>query len=128
MIIFTFNEYILEIFLYTSITVFLISILRHILQLPNIWVNFFQTPNPESSYQIIYHQEKENFEIKSVRFDFMTILKGGMIIQTMIAIMVVDFPWVFPRFLVKTEDYGWAVMDIGVSAVMFTSGFTHKKI
>jgi len=57
----------------------------------------------------------------------MTILKGGMIIQTMIAIMIVDFPWVFPRFLVKTEDYGWAIMDIGVSATMFSMGYTHKK-
>ena len=42
--------------------------------------------------------------------------------------MVVDFPWIFPRFLVKTEDYGLSVMDIGVSAVMFTMGFCHKKI
>ena len=58
----------------------------------------------------------------------MTILKGGMIIQTMIAIMTVDFPWVFPRFLVKTEDYGWAIMDIGVSATMFSMGYTNKKI
>ena len=58
----------------------------------------------------------------------MTILKGGMIIQTMIAIMIVDFPWVFPRFLVKTEDYGWAIMDIGVSATMFSMGYTNKKI
>jgi len=41
---------------------------------------------------------------------------------------MVDFPLIFPRYNCKAEDYGWAMMDIGVSAVMFASGFSNSLI
>ena len=41
---------------------------------------------------------------------------------------MVDFPLLFDRYNCKAEDYGWAMMDIGVSAVMFASGFSNSLI
>ena len=49
-------------------------------------------------------------------------------IITCVSILMVDFPLIFPRYNCKAEDYGWAMMDIGVSAVMFASGFSNSKI
>jgi phosphatidylinositol glycan class W len=47
---------------------------------------------------------------------------------TCVAIMTVDYPPLFPRYLCKTEDYGWSLMDVGVSSVMFTSGMSSRLI
>jgi hypothetical protein len=41
---------------------------------------------------------------------------------------MVDFPLLFDRYNCKAEDYGWAMMDIGVSAVMCASGFSISLI
>lgn len=42
--------------------------------------------------------------------------------------MMVDFPTIFPRYHCKAEDAGWAMMDVGVSAIMFSSGFSSGLI
>ena len=42
--------------------------------------------------------------------------------------MMVDFPKIFPRYHCKAEDAGWAMMDVGVSAIMFSSGFSSSLI
>ena len=47
---------------------------------------------------------------------------------TCVAIMTVDYPPLFPRYLCKTEDYGWSLMDVGVSSVMFTTGMSSRLI
>lgn len=47
---------------------------------------------------------------------------------TVIAIMAVDYPLLFERRLCKSEDSGWALMDVGVAAVMFSSGYANKLI
>ena len=50
------------------------------------------------------------------------------IITTCTAIMQVDFPLIFPRHQVKAEDYGWSMMDVGVSATMLASGMTNRMV
>lgn len=47
---------------------------------------------------------------------------------TVMAIMTIDFPLLFSRYMCKSEDGGWALMDVGVSAVMLTSGYANKLI
>jgi glucosaminylphosphatidylinositol acyltransferase len=49
-----------------------------------------------------------------------TVLRGTTVLFTVIAILAVDFPVVFPRRYVKTEWYGAGLMDIGVGAYVFT--------
>ena len=49
-----------------------------------------------------------------------TVLRGATVLFTVIAILAVDFPVVFPRRYVKTEWYGAGLMDIGVGAYVFT--------
>lgn len=41
---------------------------------------------------------------------------------------MVDFPSIFPRMHCKGEDAGWAMMDIGVSAISFAAGFSNSLI
>ena len=45
---------------------------------------------------------------------------------TCIAIMAVDFPPLFKRFLCKTEEEGWGLMDVGVGSLMITAGWSSK--
>lgn len=63
-----------------------------------------------------------------MRIEAITYFKASTILITVLAIMAIDFPLLFERYLCKSEDYGWALMDVGVSAVMFSSGFGHKLI
>ncbi len=51
-----------------------------------------------------------------------------IMIYTCVAILAVDFPLIFPRINCKTEDYGWALMDVGVSSVMIASGISNRLI
>jgi len=70
----------------------------------------------------------ENGEFKSVRFFHINVIKSSIMIITCVCILMVDFPLLFDRYNCKAEDYGWAMMDIGVSAVMFASGFSTSLI
>ena len=57
-------------------------------------------------------KKKENYSI--------TVLRGTTVLSTVISILAVDFPSVYPRRFVKTEWYGTGLMDIGVGAYIFT--------
>jgi len=50
----------------------------------------------------------------------LTVLRGTTVLSTVLAILAVDFPSVFPRRYVKTEWFGTSLMDIGVGAYVFT--------
>lgn len=67
-------------------------------------------------------------KLKSVRIKFLSIKKTAVMMLTCAAILQIDFPLLFPRYQVKAEDYGWSMMDIGVSSVMFASGLTNRLI
>jgi len=42
--------------------------------------------------------------------------------------MAVDFPTLFSRNQIKTEDFGWSLMDVGVSSVMVASAMGNRLI
>jgi len=54
---------------------------------------------------------------------FLTDYKGGVMLMTCMAILMVDFA-VFPRSNAKTEEFGLSVMDVGVGAFIVSSGLT----
>lgn len=88
-------------------------------------VNIWRKPNPHPCIQF---KSTENGEINSVRIGFLSPFKSSMMITTITAIMAVDYPIIFERYLCKTEDDGWGLMDVGVSATMFCTGITNKLI
>ena len=49
-------------------------------------------------------------------------------LTTVLAILIIDFPLLFERYLCKVEDHGWSLMDVGVSAVMFSTGIANKLV
>ena len=49
-------------------------------------------------------------------------------LMTCIQVMMVDYPKIFPRQHCKAEDAGYSTMDVGVSAIMFASGFCSSLI
>ena len=77
---------------------------------------------------MFYFEFDDKEEFKSVRFYHINVIKSSIMIITCVCILMVDFPLIFPRYNCKAEDYGWAMMDIGVSAVMFASGFSNSLI
>lgn len=90
-----------------------------------VFINFLYNPNPNSGVAIKLNDLNE---IVSVRIHSVTHYKASTILITVLAIMAVDYPLLFDRWLCKSEDHGWALMDVGVSAVMFSSGFANKLI
>jgi phosphatidylinositol glycan class W len=51
-----------------------------------------------------------------------------LLVATVVSILAVDFPLIFPRRLCKTEEFGISLMDVGVGSVMFSSGLNQRKI
>jgi hypothetical protein len=62
----------------------------------------------------------------SGRPPFLTHLRAGVFLLTVVAILAVDFP-LFPRVLGKTEVAGYSLMDIGVGAVVLTGAIASKQ-
>ena len=65
-------------------------------------------------------------KITSVRFKLIGYYKVTCMICTVCAILAVDFPVLFDRSLCKAEDYGWALMDIGVSSIILSMGASSR--
>jgi len=88
-------------------------------------INFLTTPNPKMSFEAKFNDKNE---LERIRFSSITVVKSISICLTCVSIMAVDYPPLFPRFLCKTEDYGWSLMDVGVSSVVVTSGLSNRLI
>jgi phosphatidylinositol glycan class W len=58
------------------------------------------------------------------RFHF-TFFNAAMMLATVLSILAVDFH-VFPRRFAKRETFGFSLMDMGVGAFVFKSGFLSK--
>ncbi len=54
----------------------------------------------------------------------LALLKGSLMLQTVVAILAVDFT-PFPARFMKTETFGVSLMDVGVGAFVFTSALSH---
>lgn len=52
----------------------------------------------------------------------LTILRIACMLITIIAILAVDFPSIFPREFSKTDQYGYSLMDTGVGILIFGMG------
>ena len=76
------------------------------------WFNSRRDAAQQERRPTIEAKSKDNYEL--------TVLRGTTVLFTIIAILAVDFPSVFPRRYVKTEWYGAGLMDIGVGAYVFT--------
>ena len=60
-----------------------------------------------------------------------TIIKSMCMILSIIAILAVDFPSIYPPRFKKSLNYGYSIMDTGVGIIMFGSGLafgTSKRI
>ncbi|TNV73141.1 hypothetical protein FGO68_gene4849 [Halteria grandinella] len=73
-------------------------------------------------------EEKEKPENVIINIQFITNQRALLLVATVVSILAVDFPLIFPRRLCKTEEFGISLMDVGVGSVMFSSGLTQRKI
>lgn len=62
---------------------------------------------------------------KTERVLAVTLMRSLTYLITAFSILGVDFP-VYPRFLAKTEAYGYSVMDTGVGLFVLMSGLVHR--
>lgn len=110
---------------YITLGIIVSAYLMHCLSDKPIFVNILTKPNPNPTVSI---KLNEKSELTSVRIQPVTHFKASTMLITVLAIMAVDYPLLFERYLCKSEDHGWALMDVGVSAVMFSSGYANKLI
>ena len=87
--------------------------------------SFFSGPSPNP---VLHFEVNKNKEVVSFRMNMIKIYKISMMAATIVAIMLVDFPQLFGRFMCKTEDKGWSLMDVGVSSVMYAAGIGHRLV
>ncbi|XP_068621366.1 uncharacterized protein [Battus philenor] len=63
----------------------------------------------------------------TVKIQSITCMRGLTYLITVFCILAVDFQD-FPRYLAKTEKYGYSLMDTGVGLFIFMSGLVHKDV
>ncbi|KAM3957542.1 phosphatidylinositol-glycan biosynthesis class W protein [Aphomia sociella] len=86
-------------------------------------------------YEFLYQYKKLDFvkkfkqynRFKSDRIQTITTVRGLTYLITVLCILAVDFAS-FPRYLAKTERYGYGLMDTGVGLFVFMSGLVHKDV
>ncbi|XP_014369023.2 uncharacterized protein At4g17910 [Papilio machaon] len=77
-----------------------------------------------NSVQDIY---KALTKLNNVSTKTITFLRGLTYLITVFCILAVDFKD-FPRYLAKTERYGYSLMDTGVGLFVIMSGLVHKDV
>ena len=117
----TLNDHINEIALITV----LLTLFLHFISRKNnpMLVNIWSRPNPSPAFDL---KVNDAGEITYIRIHAITIGKSICNVLTCIAIMAVDFPPLFNRKLCKTEEEGWALMDVGVSSLMISAAWSNK--
>jgi hypothetical protein len=84
--------------------------------------------NKESFYrqtsQMISHQHNNQ---QSPRLHYLTLYRSALLYLTIIAILAVDFPKLFPRRLCKTEEEGYGLMDVGAASFCISAGLVGPK-
>lgn len=78
-----------------------------------------------------YKNGIKNFQVKNIfksdRLPIISCLRGLTYLITALCILAVDFHD-FPRYLAKTERYGYSLMDTGVGLFVIISGMVHKDL
>lgn len=70
---------------------------------------------------------KEELKICQPRyFPFVTNYRSGMLLTTVICILAVDFPQIYPTRFAKTRNFGYGLMDIGVGSFVFAAGLVSQ--
>ncbi|XP_028169024.1 phosphatidylinositol-glycan biosynthesis class W protein-like [Ostrinia furnacalis] len=64
---------------------------------------------------------------KTSKLHSISLMRGLTYLMTVFCILAVDFQS-FPRYLAKTEKYGFSVMDSGVGLFVLMSGLVHKDL
>ncbi|XP_026750264.2 phosphatidylinositol-glycan biosynthesis class W protein-like [Galleria mellonella] len=86
-------------------------------------------------YEFIYQYKKLDLlkkfkqynRFKTGRIHTISAVRGLTYLITVFCILAVDFE-IFPRYLAKTEKYGYSLMDTGVGLFVFMSGLVHKDV
>jgi len=89
---------------------------------------FFVTPNFwKPSARTVDWNQLWHYPISDQRPSFITNYRSGMSLATAISILAVDFQ-IYPRRFVKTETFGYSLMDVGVGAFIFAHGLLGSRI
>jgi phosphatidylinositol glycan class W len=62
-----------------------------------------------------------------VEVTFWNQVKATTMLGTVLAIVAVDFPFLFQRMHTKSEEYGISVMDSGVALITINAGLSSRK-
>lgn len=83
------------------------------------------------NFLFYYPRTVKKFMQKNVfhnnRIALISCLRGLTYLITALCILAVDFQ-AFPRYLAKTERYGYSLMDTGVGLFVIVSGLVHKDL
>lgn len=115
-----------ELFAYLLSGFFIISVLTSFVPYfkdKPVFLNFFRSANPTPIAEL---EVDEKGQVKRYVNMSLNTFKAQAMLMTIMAIFTVDFPMFFDRPLCKTEDFGWGLMDLGVSAVVFSSALVNK--